>query len=293
MRRFGDARVRLIAVVALLLATTILSAVGPNASTGSAKPRAESSRSRIVGGRPVANGKYPFQAALLDTRKKGNDYDRQYCAGSLISPTFILTAAHCTAAAMKSMRVVVGRTVLTDARQGQKFSVVQVYKHPLYRPGKTGPSYDMALLELNQPVVGITPVSLPASGSLDYQTAQSVLTVIGWGNVNRSNPAKASPVSFPDRLQEVNVPVTTPQLCQRAYRFKETQLGLLFCAGSQRVDSCQGDSGGPIFKDVSGSILQLGVVSTGYGCAQDHFPGVYTRLSAPEIRAFILEKAGV
>ena len=42
---------------------------------------------KIVGGQPVPDGKYRFQAALLAQSFGTNDYQRQYCGGSLITPS--------------------------------------------------------------------------------------------------------------------------------------------------------------------------------------------------------------
>jgi hypothetical protein len=50
---------------------------------------------KIVGGTAVPNGKYKFQAALLAQSFGNNDFQRQYCGGSLITPFEVLTAAHC------------------------------------------------------------------------------------------------------------------------------------------------------------------------------------------------------
>ena len=47
----------------------------------------------------------------------------------------------------------------------------------------------------------------------------------------------------------------------------------MVCAGSPGQDSCTGDSGGPLL--VGG--IQVGLSSWGVGCAEPHYPGVYTR----------------
>jgi secreted trypsin-like serine protease len=91
---------------------------------------------KIVGGKPVPNGKYPFQAALLAQLFGTNDFQRQYCGASLITPFEVLTAAHCVdfvgddpeQVPISDLRVVVGRTVLTST-QGQKRRVAAIDIH--------------------------------------------------------------------------------------------------------------------------------------------------------------------
>jgi hypothetical protein len=65
----------------------------------------------------------------------------------------------------------------------------------------------------------------------------------------------------------------------------------MICAGEAGRDSCQGDSGGPLVADAdptSATDFRLvGIVSTGYGCALDGFPGIYTRAFDTSIQAFL------
>lgn len=50
----------------------------------------------------------------------------------------------------------------------------------------------------------------------------------------------------------------------------------MICAGVAGKDSCQGDSGGAI--TINGT--QVGIVSWGYGCAEEGYPGVYSNVAA-------------
>lgn len=54
----------------------------------------------------------------------------------------------------------------------------------------------------------------------------------------------------------------------------------MMCAkGGDREGFCQGDSGGPLIVGSNDEAVQVGVVSWGWGCAADQFPGVLARVS--------------
>ena len=49
------------------------------------------------------------------------------------------------------------------------------------------------------------------------------------------------------------------------------------------LDTCQGDSGGPLLMFISENVWeQVGITSSGYGCARPNYPGIYTRVAAFE-----------
>jgi Trypsin len=127
---------------------------------------------KIVGGTAVPNGKYKFQAALLAQSFGTNDFERQYCGGSLITPFEVLTAAHCVELVgdepgqlpISGLRVVVGRTVLTST-QGQKRRVAAISIHPRWDPVTF--SFD-AVVHLASPINGIRPIMLVTRASTPW-----------------------------------------------------------------------------------------------------------------------------
>ena len=266
----------LLAAVLMLLAALVPSVAGA--------PRPDP---RIIGGEPTDLGEYPFMVALLYEPIDGTDYQKQYCGGSLIAARWVLTAAHCVEFLESADEVVVAvnRTNL-DSTEGVRVAVRAFYIHPDYDPNLLSP--DVALLELARPVQGIEPIGLAGPGDEVYETAGTLLTVIGWGNtVTTGHP------NYPDALHELQVPVVSDAKCDFAYRgglTEETQV----CAGARKVDSCQGDSGGPLFATTaSGDWIQVGVVSWGFKCGKQHFPGVYSEVNSPIIRDWIADVAGV
>jgi secreted trypsin-like serine protease len=242
---------------------------------------------RIIGGQPADFGEYPFMVALLREDRAGTDFDKQYCGGSLIASRWVLTAAHCVDfISSDDIAVAVSRTNL-DSTEGVRVDVRNVYIHPDW-DAATGSGTDVALIELAKPVRGIEPIQLAAIGDEQWEADGALLTVIGWGNTSTTGHP-----NWPDELRELQVPVVSDAECDFAYGgavLVDTEL----CAGDRGVDSCQGDSGGPLFgTTTSGDYVQVGIVSWGFKCGKEHFPGVYAEVNSPLVRNWIRSVSGI
>lgn len=255
---------------------------------------------KIVGGKPVADGAYGFQAALLIESIGDNDYQRQFCGGSLISPWNVLTAAHCVDFfgddadfPLSDLRVVVGRTVLSSD-QGERREVAAVDIHPQWNPDTY--SFDAAVITLSAPITNIRPVLLVTPGTDALERPGTRATITGWGNTiaQPAGPGGGG-VNYPDRMEEAKVPIVSRPECSTAYATADLSItNTMLCAGLTNRDTCQGDSGGPLFFKVAGSAdyIQAGITSWGIGCGATGFPGVYTRLGNRKVGNFILQVTG-
>ena len=230
----------------------------------------------IVGGTKAGASDNPFQVALLN-KGVASTYDAQFCGGTLYKARFVVTAAHC------SDFVTAGQVqVLTGTRSldgsGTRRNVRRISIHPDWDAGTF--DSDVAVWELTTPATG-SPKAPLATGD---GTVGDPLLATGWG-------ALAENGDFPIDLQKVTLPLAGRITCNDANSYHGQITANMLCAGRARggIDTCQGDSGGPLTRGSGNSVL-TGITSWGDGCK--NLFGVYTRVSRPTIRNFIVAIAG-
>ncbi len=231
--------------------------------------------SGIVGGQLADEGEYPWMAAIYSY-----DPEDQYCGGSLVTATVVVTAAHCMEDMLgiplpggsflswlfeSPVSVLLGQNDL-DGSGGEEIEVSEVHIHPDYNQ-----HHDIAVLILSQ-ASQQQPIAWATPGDESFYPAGTLATVTGWG-LTRENGQGSN------ELREVEVPIVSDAQC-------DDDVGIdaawEVCAGYEEGgrDSCQGDSGGPLMVPAQGSMLLIGVVSWGYGCARANSPGVYAEVAA-------------
>ena len=275
-------------VGALVAAIMVVAAFFVFVQSGEAAPHTADKQSpyasaspKIIDGKAVPNGKYPFMA-YVKLYRNGKFYGS--CAGSLIDQDSVLTAAHCLINTTGAV-VVVGRTDLRKKNRGQEIGASRPFIHPRY----LGNGYDAGVLKLKRPVKGIKPIKLATAKQNYLERAGHILRAAGWG-VMEQRPGPFDVRTF--RMHEVSVPVVSDSRAKRAYQSQGLKYlpSLQVAVGKKGNGPCFGDSGGPLFD--SGSRTQVGITSHGAGgCGQARYPAVYTEANNPQIGKWILSAA--
>lgn len=217
-------------------------------------------RHLIVGGQPAERGRFPYFVRL--------NYEGEFgCGGTLITPDFVLTAAHCAFPEDLGILIAhIGAYEINDTAIARE--VTMILRHPTYHDGSD--INDFALLKI-EPVIDVPTITLNHDRS--KPRVGGSVTTIGLGLTSEGGRDAAI-------LQQVQLEVVDDALCDSRYQGNLHQKSMI-CATAPGKDSCDGDSGGPLMYLGTNYTqdIQYGVVSFGHDCASEIHPGVYAEVS--------------
>jgi len=231
-------------------------------------------QARVVGGEESPEGMWPAMAALLYAQED-ESYLAQFCGGTLIDPSYVLTAAHCVEGLEpEDIQVAVGFSSLSDIGATDRIQVVEIIRFPDYNP--IGVDNDVALLMLESPVTEVAP--MPWASDDRHTEAGTLGMGIGWGLTDVSDSQ-----SYASKLMQVALPVVDPLVANGPLAWDGDLPDSHFAAGFAEggKDTCVGDSGGPfLVEDANTGIWYVaGITSFGMGgrdCGDPDNYGAYT-----------------
>lgn len=245
-----------------------------------AGPDANSSPTTVTG------ESFPFTAALSESPDLGRDF---VCAGALIAPAWVLTAAHCTYNIARRWPAETSAFVFTGTGSlgapGRRFGITQIVIHPQYdvRTLKN----DIALVKIDARGNAAGPPIRIEGPRAAAQTGE-IASILGWGiTTGRFDQARH------ENLQILQATVLDDGVCFSTSNFPALRTTGVFCARSllKHHDVCFRFGGSPIvlYND-AGQLYLMGLVSWPATCpTEGRKPNIHLDVQAyvPWIKSVI------
>ncbi|XP_060887290.1 serine protease 1-like [Labrus mixtus] len=186
---------------------------------------------RIINGSSCGSKERRYHVKLIVSNGK-KDF---FCGGSLISESYVLTAAHCWEDGWEM-------TAFLGVHPGPPEGV-KITEHHIYND--TNGNHDIMLLKLPQPTQ-IPYVALPNKKKCDNRHKLKTVRVAGYG-ATTIGPKGTKGKDKPKELQCADFPVVNCQKYQKGLPgSNDTYARYLFNGQTKTVDTAPGDSGGGV-----------------------------------------------
>jgi hypothetical protein len=224
------------------------------------------------------------------------------CSASLISPTVVLTAGHCTDGAVAA-RIWFNEDVTyasvpypkypfggpgSGAIEGTPYTNPDYNKYPGSSNGLPGFSYrDVGIIVLDEPVVMDQYAELPSAGLVDTLKNKTGIDFVGYGvQYQVQLPGKYSPPPPPyDRWAGPRVRLYAPsELVSGKFVHSTDYMRLALNPGGGSGGTCFGDSGGPDLLGGTNTVLAVNSYVTNINCSG---VGYSARVDIPEVLEWI------